>query len=96
MSAYFLVNVDVTNPQGYEEYRKMAGATVQQYGGKFLVRGGDAKSLEGTTVPKRVVLLQFDSVEQARTWYTSPEYTEAIKVRQANSVTEMFILAEGA
>ena len=95
MAAYFLVNVDVTNPEGYEEYRRMAGVTIGQYGGKFLVRGGAAEALEGTTVPKRVVLLQFDTVEQARAWYNSPEYTEAIKVRQANSMTEMFIMAEG-
>ena len=95
MAAYILANIDVTNSEGYDEYRRMAGTTIGQFGGKFLVRGGAAEALEGTTTAKRVVLLQFDSVERARAWYTSPEYTEAIKVRQANSVTEMFLLAEG-
>jgi len=96
MAAYFMVNIDVSNPEGYEEYRRMAGATLKQHGGKFLVRGGRTEALEGGAVPKRVVLIEFDSIEQARKWYSSPEYSAAMKVRQANSKAEMFFLAEGS
>jgi len=85
MPAYLISTIEVTDPVGYEEYRKLVGPPLAKFGGKFLVRGGALEYMEGDWRPKRVVVVQFDNMEQARAFYTSPEYTEAIKVRQRTS-----------
>ncbi len=61
MPAYVIVEIDILDPAGYEEYKKLAGATVEKYGGKYIVRGGRTEVLEGDWKPKRIVVLQFDS-----------------------------------
>jgi uncharacterized protein (DUF1330 family) len=95
MPAYFIAEVEVTNPAGYEAYRPLAGASIAQYGGKFLVRGGSAELLEGSPDPARVVVIEFADVAAAKRWYNSPEYQEALKIRLANSKGRVLI-AEGA
>ena len=59
MPAYFIAEVQVTNAAGYDSYRPLAGASIAQYGGKFLVRGGPAELLEGTQQPARIVVIEF-------------------------------------
>jgi uncharacterized protein (DUF1330 family) len=94
MPAYFIAEVEVTDPEGYESYRPLAGASIAQYGGKFVVRGGKAELLEGSPEPARVVVIEFADVAAAKRWYNSPEYQEALKIRLANS-TGRVILVEG-
>jgi uncharacterized protein (DUF1330 family) len=94
MPAYIIAEVEVTNPAGYETYRPLAGASVAQYGGKFVVRGGKAELVEGTQEPARIVVIEFADTEAAKRWYNSPEYQEALKIRLDNSKGRM-ILAEG-
>ena len=94
MSAYFIVDLDVTDPVGIEEYRKQVPATIAKYGGRYLVRGGDHETLEGDWRPRRVVLLEFPSVEQAKRWYDSEEYGEARKLRQGAAKLHM-VAVEG-
>ncbi len=81
MSAYVIVEVDVTDPQLFAEYAKGVPATIAAYGGKYLVRGGAVDSKEGGWVPKRVVVLEFPSMVQARKWYHSPEYKPLLDMR---------------
>ncbi|HVJ11239.1 MAG TPA: DUF1330 domain-containing protein [Burkholderiales bacterium] len=95
MSAYLIGEIEVTDPAGYEEYRKQVLAVVTKYGGKFLVRGGKVDAKEGGWNPKRVVLLEFPSMAQAQKWYDSPEYAPLIKLRQKASEGKL-ILVEGA
>ena len=95
MPAYIIVEIEITDPVGYEEYKKQAAATVKQYGGKYSVRGGACETLEGDWKPKRIVVLQFDNMENARAWLNSPEYVEPRKQRHRTSKTRM-ILVEGA
>jgi uncharacterized protein (DUF1330 family) len=95
LAAYVIAQIDVTDPAGYEEYRKLAGATVAAYGGRFLVRGGRTETLEGSWQPKRVVVLEFSNVEQARAWWSSPEYSPARAIRRRTAATEM-IVVDGA
>jgi len=95
MTAYVIGEIDVTDPAGYEEYRKQVLATVQKYGGCFLARGGRAEALEGAAPPKRVVVLEFPSYERALEWYRSTEYAPLIKLRQKASRGRL-LLAEGA
>jgi uncharacterized protein (DUF1330 family) len=95
MSAYVIGEIDVTDPAAYEDYRKQVLAVVTKYGGKFLVRGGKVDSKEGGWAPKRIVVLEFPSMEQARKWYHSAEYAPLIKLRQKASKGKL-ILVEGA
>ena len=94
MPAYFIVDVNVQDPAGFEEYRKRVPATVEKYGGKFLVRGGKFEKLEGSWQPTRVVLLEFPSLEQAKRWYDSEEYREPKALRFKTAKTDV-ILVEG-
>jgi len=94
MSAYVIVEIDVTDPIGYEEYKRQAGATVAQHGGKYIVRGGKTEVLEGDWNPKRIVILQFESMQRAKEWLNCEEYREPRKMRHRTAKTNM-ILVEG-
>jgi uncharacterized protein (DUF1330 family) len=95
MAGYVIVEVEVTDPAIYEDYRKRAPATIAQYSGKYLVRGGAVDKKEGDWEPKRLVVLEFPSLEQARKWYASPEYAplRAMRLKAARS---KLLLVEGA
>jgi len=95
MAAYVIAEIDVTDPAGYEEYRRLGPPTVAAYGGKFVVRGGKMEILEGSWSPKRIVILQFESVERAKEWWSSKEYGSAKQVRHKTAITNM-IVVEGA
>ncbi|MEX0958634.1 MAG: DUF1330 domain-containing protein [Burkholderiales bacterium] len=82
MPAYLISEVEIIDPLGYEEYRKLAGASLDKYGGKFMVRGGKIDVLEGDWNPRRLVVCQFESLEKLQEWYNSPEYRKAREVRQ--------------
>ena len=94
MPAYVIAEVNVTNPTGYESYRPLAGASVAQYGGRFVVRGGKSELIEGSPEPARVVVIEFADMDAAKRWYHSPEYQEALKIRLANSRGRV-LLVEG-
>jgi len=95
MAAYFIVEVEVTDPGVFEEYRKQVSGTIEKYGGRYVVRGGKAETLEGDWHPKRVVVLEFPSVEQAKRWYGSPEYKPLLALRLKSSKAKL-VLVEGA
>ena len=94
MSAYVIVEIDVVDPVGYEDYKKRASATVEKHGGKYIVRGGKTEVLEGGWQPKRIVVLQFDSMQRAKDWLHCEEYREPRKMRHRTARTNM-ILVEG-
>ncbi len=94
MAAYIIVEMEVTDPVGILEYRKLAEASVTAYGGRFVVRGGRTEALEGGWEPKRIVVLEFPDVEHAKHWWASKEYAEARVIRERAAKTRM-ILAEG-
>jgi uncharacterized protein (DUF1330 family) len=91
MPAYIVAEIDVTDPAGYESYKKMAGDSIQRHGGKFLARGGRTVALEGDK-PKRIVVIEFPSVEAAEKFYHSPDYQAAVKVRQKASKGRLYIV----
>jgi uncharacterized protein (DUF1330 family) len=92
MTAYVIVDINVTDPVGYEDYRKLAPAAVEIYGGKYLARGGKTETLEGNWSPTRLVILQFDTIEQAKNWLNSPEYSEARKLRHETAISNMVVI----
>jgi uncharacterized protein (DUF1330 family) len=97
--AYVVAEITITDPQSYEEYRKLVLPTVLAFGGQFLVRGGTRIQCEGVDDAHhdqmRTVILEFPSLSQAREWYDSPAYKEAKALRQAASQGRLFIV-EGA
>lgn len=94
--AYVVAEIQVTNPTEYEGYRKLSTEAAAQYGGQFIVRGGAREQVEGEDAQHsgawRTVIIEFPSLEQARTWYNSPEYRKALAIRQANSVGRLFMI----
>jgi uncharacterized protein (DUF1330 family) len=95
MAAYVIVEIEVVDPVGYEEYKKQAVATVHKHVGRYIVRGGKTEVLEGDWDPKRIVILQFDSMDRAKEWLNCEEYREPRKMRHRTAKTNM-ILVEGA
>ena len=73
MAAYIIVEVDIHNPVEYEDYKKLTPGSLVPYDGRFIVRGGAAENLEGDWQPKRIVVLEFPTVERAKEWWASSE-----------------------
>ncbi|MDQ3742967.1 MAG: DUF1330 domain-containing protein [Acidobacteriota bacterium] len=92
MAAYVVVEIEVLDAERYEDYKRMVPPSLAAYGGRFLVRGGVTETLEGDWSPKRLVILEFPSVERAKEWWTSAEYAEAKALRQATAQTEMLVV----
>jgi uncharacterized protein (DUF1330 family) len=95
MTAYVIVDIDVYDPIGYEEYKKLAPAAVSLYGGKYIARGGRTEVLEGNWLPNRLVILEFESIGQAKKWLNSVEYSEAREMRHGTAKSNMVVI-EGA
>lgn len=92
MKAYILVDVTVTNPSRYEDYKKLTPASLEPFGGKFIVRGGTADTLEGDWKPGRIVVLEFPSLADAKAWWSSAVYAPAKAIRQSASETKMIVV----
>jgi uncharacterized protein (DUF1330 family) len=92
--AYLIARVTVTDPEAYAEYAKGASEAIRQYKGRPLVRGGAYEALEGEARPRNVVI-EFESLEQARRYYHSPEY-QAAKTRREGACEGEFVIVEGA
>lgn len=93
MAAYIVVEVEVQDKERYETYKRMVPPTLAAYGGRFIVRGGEAETLEGEWSPGRVVIVEFPSAERAKAWWGSEEYAEAKALRQATAHTRMILVA---
>jgi uncharacterized protein (DUF1330 family) len=94
MAAYVITYLEVTDPQAFHAYRQVAGPTFAPYGGKPIVVDGAFEVLEGMIQPRSVVVVEFESMEQARRWYASPEYAKTIPLRQ-QAANASLILVEG-
>ena len=94
MTAYVIADIDVHDQEAYLEYAALVPGTLEPHGGRFLVRGGAHKTLEGDWQPRRVVVLEFPSADAARRWYGSQEYATAMAMRQRAS-TGSLVLVEG-
>ena len=94
MAGYILVQVEIHDPVGFAKYRDMVPPTLEAYGGRYLVRGGDTETLEGDWNPSRLVVIEFDNVEQAKLWWDSKEYASAKKLRHETATSTM-IVAQG-
>jgi uncharacterized protein (DUF1330 family) len=94
MPAYVISELEVRDAAGIETYRTLAAKSIAQYGGRYLVRGGTASTAEGGPPPKNIIVVEFPSMERLREWYASPEYAQALKVRQT-ALDRRLIFIEG-
>lgn len=95
MAAYVIVSVEVEDPEAYAAYSKEVPATLEPFGGRFVVRGGAFEALEGAWPSGRIVVIEFPDVEQAKAWHASPAYQAVLPIRQANGRTDFLVVVEG-
>ncbi len=94
MPAYIIGSVNIDDAEGFKEYSSRVPETIERYGGRYLARGGSTEVIEGDWAPTRLVILEFDSVEQAKRWYGSEEYQALVGIRQRCASTDL-VLTEG-
>lgn len=85
MTAYMIAQVDVTDPDKFEDYRALVPDTLKKYGGKYIVRGGEMAVLEGEMTYPRVVVIAFPDLDAIKRWHASEEYAGPLAMRQASS-----------
>jgi uncharacterized protein (DUF1330 family) len=91
---YIVAEVKVHDAEAIVRYRQLSTAAVEQYGGRFLVRGGTSEILEGQWLPpERMIVIEFESVAQAKRFYDSPEYQAARKVRENIAEMNMLVIS---
>ena len=94
MSAYIIARVEVSDMDKYSDYMKLTPAIAAEFGGKFLARGGETITLEGPQEDRRIVILEFPSLNEARAFYDSPAFSHASQLRKEAS-TASFIAVAG-
>jgi uncharacterized protein (DUF1330 family) len=92
MAAYVILDIEVTGPVGYEQYKQLAPPAVTAYDGRYLARGGRTETLEGDWAPNRLVILEFPDVARAKQWLESPEYRKARGLRRQSATTKMVVI----
>ena len=95
MPAYLIARVEVTDWTRYREYTQATPEVVARYGGKFIIRGGEITVLEGEPETRRLVVIEFPSLDQAKAFYHSPEYSQVKSLRAAAAVGQ-FLAIDGA
>lgn len=95
MSAYVIAEIEVVDPEPYKAYTSRVQATLEPFGGRFLVRGGKTETMEGEWTPSRVVVTAFPSVEHARSWLASPAYQAIAAIRHRHAKTRFLTIVEG-
>lgn len=81
MAAYLLADLNIHDLEGMEKYRERVPAIIAQFGGRYLVRGGEMQVLEGDREPSRIVIVEFPDLATVRRFYKSPEYAEILPLR---------------
>lgn len=94
MTAYMIAQVDVNDPEKFEAYRALVPGTLEKYGGRYIVRGGETAVLEGEMPFPRIVVIEFPDLDAIRRWHASEEYAGPLALRQA-SADSVLIGVEG-
>jgi uncharacterized protein (DUF1330 family) len=95
MAAYVISEVKARDSTLFDAYRKLASASIEKYGGRYVVRGGKLEVVEGGPEPKAMIVVEFPSMARAKEWYASPEYAAALKVRNSGALERRLIFVEG-
>lgn len=94
MAAYIIVRVEIKDGDAYKEYMRHSPRIIYQYGGRFIARGGETSTLEGEKEHRRIAIIEFPSLERAKAFYYSPEYTEIRSMREGKGDAQ-FVAVEG-
>jgi uncharacterized protein (DUF1330 family) len=94
MAAYIIARVEVTDWEQYREYTRATPEAIARYGGKFIVRGGEIVTLEGEPETRRLVVIEFQSLQRVQEFFNSPEYTKVKQLRLAAAVGQ-FLAVQG-
>ena len=94
MSADVTSDVEILDDGLIKECRHLAQKSIARYGGRYLARGGRVEPVEGGWTPKAIIIVEFPDMAQAKAWYQSPDYAEALKVR-AGALTRRLIFVDG-
>ena len=92
MSAFVITDVEITDAGLYSQFIERVTSTVEAHGGKFVVRGGELGVILGDWTPQRLAILEFENLQQIRTWLASPEYTALDEIRSRSSNINMVIV----
>ena len=92
MAGYLIAQIEITDPDAFESYRAAVPKVIAKFGGRYLVRGGEIEVREGESPISRLVIVAFDSVDQVRRFYESPEYQEILPLRLAASKGSVVII----
>jgi uncharacterized protein (DUF1330 family) len=92
MAAYVISEVTPRNPDALSTYRERAERSIEQYGGRYIVRGGPVVVLEGEFRRQMIVVVEFPDGQTARRWYRSPEYAKALAVRNEALVRDLLLV----
>ena len=92
--AFYIAAFEVTDSEGIRPYSQQVEGTFMPFSGRYVARGGKTVSLEGEA-PKRIVMIAFDSMEQAQAWYNSPAYRAIRPIRHKSATSRVYIV-EGA
>lgn len=95
MAAYVIVSVEVGDPEAYAAYSGEVPATLEPFGGRFVVRGGAHEAMEGAWPSGRIVVIEFPDVERAKAWHGSPAYQAILPIREVNARTDFLVVVEG-
>ena len=92
MPGYIVVNLDVHDPALFDKYREQVPPIIAAHGGRYIIRGAKLDHVEGKLPFKRLVVLEFPSVEAARGFYDSPEYQPVKKLRTDSARSDIAIV----
>ena len=92
MPGYIIAQIKINDPEPYKEYVRKNTELVEKFGGRFLVRGGNMKILEGEISYPRTIILEFPSAGDARRWYDSPKYEDIKSIRLATADSTLILL----
>lgn len=95
MPAYVVAGNQVTDAEIMGEYSKLVPATLEPFGGKFVIRGGQFDLVEGVWTTPRLVVIEFPSREHAQNWYDSDAYQAIIQMRFDGARTDFFMFIDG-
>jgi len=92
MPAYLIADIEVTDPEGYEEYKRRVPAIIAAHGGRYLARGGAVEVLEGTWRPKRNAIIEFADLASFRAFWDSPEYQPLRELRERAAKSNLVVV----
>ncbi len=92
MAAYFIVDLEVTDRDRFKDYAEAVPSTISAYGGRYLVAGGSVETIEGDWTPRRIIVIEFESLDRAKEWWMSAEYRELKELRRETSQAKILLV----